>query len=70
MADNLALISMAGRINSRALGVAPATLLEYLEGESSEIRVVFARIFTQVAYIIKKKPCDLWRENILFGWEN
>ena len=28
---------MPGRINSRELGVAPATLLEYLEGESSGI---------------------------------
>ena len=28
---------MPMRINFRELGVAPATLLEYLEGESSEI---------------------------------
>jgi len=40
-------ISMAGRIDSRELGVAPATLLEYLEGERSEIGAC-SRVFTQM----------------------
>ncbi len=36
---------MPGGMNSRVLGIAPATLFEYLEGESSEKGHIQQRVF-------------------------